>query len=232
MAEGNIKRERIITMLNVINDELVIEEKGIYSVEKFLLARRLMYWQVYLHKTSLVAEQLLIRVLKRAKELVENGTELKASRALDFFLKNKINMGKFSTQALDIFAGLDDYDIISAMKEWQYHDDFVLSTLCKMIIDRDLLKIRIKEEPIEQDNINKHLQKIMNGYKLSEKEAAYFVFKGEISNQAYHSDKQHIHIYYKNGTIKDIVQASDQLSLRVLSTPVTKYFLCYPKLKG
>ncbi|WP_339656385.1 HD domain-containing protein, partial [uncultured Salegentibacter sp.] len=138
-AEGNINSERLITMLNVVNDDLVIEEKGIYSVEKFLVARRLMYWQVYLHKTSLVAEQLLIRVLKRAKELVEKGEKLNASKALSYFLYNKIGPENFSSETLSVFARLDDYDIISAMKEWQYHNDFVLSNLCNMIINRDLL---------------------------------------------------------------------------------------------
>jgi len=146
VAEGNINSERLITMLNVVDDELVVEEKGIYSVEKFIIARRLMYWQVYLHKTGLVAEQLLIRVLKRAKELYESGHELKASDALMYFLKNKIAIGDFNPETLEVFSQLDDYDIVSAMKQWQFHEDFVLSKLCEMIINRNLLKIKLKNK--------------------------------------------------------------------------------------
>ena len=140
VPEGNINSERLITMLNVVNDELVVEEKGIYSVEKFLLARRMMYWQVYLHKTGLVAEQLLIRVLKRAKELVQNDVELEGSDALLYFLNNRITIEEFDDNTLDIFAQLDDYDIVSAMKTWQYHEDFVLKNLSDMIINRGLIK--------------------------------------------------------------------------------------------
>ena len=231
VSEGNINSERIITMLNVKDDELVIEHKGIYSVEKFLVARRLMYWQVYLHKTSLVAEQLVIRVLKRAKELSRQGVKLEASKALQFFLKNEITLNEFDDNCLDTFAKLDDYDIISAMKSWQHHEDFVLSNLCEMIIDRQLLKIKIKKKPIKEDILFIHLKSLMDKYNITEDEAKYFVFTGEISNQAYTRSKQNIKILYKSGKVDDVVKASDQLNLKALSKKVTKHYICYPKQK-
>ncbi len=229
VAEGNINSERLITMLNVVDDELVVEEKGIYSVEKFIVARRLMYWQVYLHKTGLAAEQLLIRVLKRSKELHNNGIKLVASEALLFFLENKIALDNFDNDTLDIFSQLDDFDIISAMKHWQYHDDFVLSNLSKMIINRDLLKIKLKNKVIKKKNLEKHIQNLTSTHNISEEEAQYFVFTGEISNQAYQLKHQGINILHKSGKIEDIVKASDQLNLKALSKPVTKYYICYPK---
>ncbi|MGB5419693.1 HD domain-containing protein [Algibacter sp.] len=231
VAEGNINSERLITMLNVVEDELVIEEKGIYSVEKFIIARRLMYWQVYLHKTGLAAEQLLIRVLKRAKELHENGHQLKASEALLYFLNNKISINNFNDETLQVFSRLDDYDIISAMKQWQFHDDFVLSNLCEMIINRNLLSIKLKNKKIKESSLKKHIDTIMNTYKVSEEEAKYFVFHGSISNQAYQLNTKRINILHKSGKIEDIVKASDQLNLKALSKPVTKYYICYPKVK-
>ncbi len=229
VAEGNINSERLITMLNVINDELVVEEKGIYSVEKFLLARRLMYWQVYLHKTSLVAESLLIRVLKRAKELVDGGEKLNASNALMFFLENKIKSDNFTGELLETFSKLDDYDIVSAMKEWTSSEDFVLRNLCNMIIDRDLLKIKIKKKAFSNEKINRLVDEFKGKYKISDEEARYFVFTGTISNQAYHQNRQNINILYKSSKIVDIVRATDQFNLKALSKPVTKYFICYPK---
>ncbi len=231
VAEGNINSERLITMLNVVDNELVVEEKGIYSVEKFLVARRLMYWQVYLHKTSLAAEQLLIRVLKRAKELTSLGVDLKASAALQFFLKQEITSENFNRETLDVFARLDDYDIIAAMKEWQFHEDFVLKNLCDMLINRDLLKVKLKNKKIKKEKLQVHAQKLMETYGISNEEANYFVFTGEISNQAYQIKKQHINILYKNGKIQDIIKASDQLNLKALSKTVTKYYICYPKEK-
>ncbi|EDP95826.1 HD domain-containing protein [Kordia algicida OT-1] len=231
VAEGNINSERIITMLSVVDDELVIEEKGIYSVEKFLVARRLMYWQVYLHKTSLVAEQLLIRVLKRAKELTLQGTKLQASAALSFFIENEISIEDFNYEVLDQFAKLDDYDIVSAMKEWMNEADFVLSNLCKMIINRDLLKIKIKNKKIATKKLQNETQSLMKQYNISKAEASYFVFSGEISNQAYKTTSQNINILMKTGKIQDVVKASDQLNLKALSKPVTKYYICYPKDK-
>lgn len=229
VAEGNINSERIITMLNVSKDELVIEEKGIYSVEKFLVARRLMYWQAYLHKTSLVAEQLLTRMLQRAKYLIKNGMELKSSDALTYFLKQEITPKNFDEDVLEIFSKLDDFDVISAMKEWQNCDDFVLRNLSTMIIDRDLLKIKLKNQRPNPDNVQKRIEKLMEKQKITKEEAGYFVFTGEISNQAYQKDAQQINILMKSGRIKDIVSASDQLNLNALSAPVTKYFMIYPK---
>ncbi|MCB0447229.1 MAG: HD domain-containing protein [Gelidibacter sp.] len=231
VAEGNINSERIITMLNVVDDELVIEEKGIYSVEKFLVARRLMYWQVYLHKTSLVAEQLLMRMLKRAKELTNKGIELKASSALSYFLQNEISLDNFNDTTLEIFSKLDDYDIISAMKEWQSHDDFVLRNLSDMIINRDLLKIKLKNKKIRREALEKHTQKLIEKYQISKEEASYFVFMGDISNQAYQLETQHINILHKSGKIEDIVKASDQLNLKALSKTVAISYNCYPKDK-
>ncbi|QHI35029.1 hypothetical protein IMCC3317_03750 [Kordia antarctica] len=231
VAEGNINSERIITMLSVVDDELVIEEKGIYSVEKFLVARRLMYWQVYLHKTSLAAEQLLIRVLKRAKELTLQGTQLQASAALSFFIQNEISIDDFNYDVLDRFAKLDDYDIVSAMKEWMSENDFVLSNLCKMIINRDLLKVKIKNKKISSKKLQIETQNLMNEYNITAAEAAYFVFSGEISNQAYKTTSQNINILLKSGKVQDVVKASGQLNLKALSKMVTKYYICYPKDK-
>lgn len=231
VAEGNINSERLITMLNVVEDELVVEEKGIYSVEKFLVARRFMYWQVYLHKTGLVAEQLLTRILKRAKELVQSGEVLNCSEPLNFFLTSEVNRHSFDTETLTVFAKLDDYDIVSAMKSWRNHEDFVLKNLCEMILDRDLLKIKMKNKPIKLSDLEMYNSALMDKYNISKEEADYFVFSGEITNLAYQSKKQHINIQLKSGKIKDIVKASDQLNLKALSKPVTKYYMCYPKKK-
>ncbi|MDT0646637.1 HD domain-containing protein [Zunongwangia sp. F260] len=230
-AEGNINSERLITMLNVVNDELVIEEKGIYSVEKFLVARRLMYWQVYLHKTSLVAEQLLIRVLRRAKELIDEGKTIKSSTALSYFLYNKVRKEDFNAEILEIFSRLDDYDIISAMKEWLDCDDFVLSNLCRMIINRELLKVKIKRKKPDALKMQKHRKKLQEKHHISEKEADYFVFSGEITNLAYKKENNTINILHKNGKISDVIKVSDQLNLKALSKTVVKYYICYPKSK-
>lgn len=229
VAEGNINAERLITMLNVVDDELVVEQKGIYSVEKFLVARRLMYWQVYFHKTSVGAEQLLMRVLKRAKELSDRGIDLKASRALSYFLQHDINNTNFTTDTLSIFAQLDDYDIVSGMKEWQHHDDFVLKNLCSMIINRDLLKVKLKNNKHKLGSVKVRKERLMERYKITAEEADYFVFTGEISNQAYELKTPRINILHKSGKIQDIINASDQLNLKALSKPVKKYYICYPK---
>ncbi|MEH6704483.1 MULTISPECIES: HD domain-containing protein [Galbibacter] len=229
VSEGNINSERIISMLNVVDDQLVVEEKGIYSIEKFLVARRLMYWQVYLHKTSLAAEQLLIKVLQRVKELHKKGETIHASSALEFFLDNEIGKTDFNEQILETFSRLDDIDILSAMKEWQFHEDFVLSNLCKILLERDLLKIKIKKKPIKEERVQAHLNEFINKYNVTENEAKYFVFNGLIENQAYYIDKQNIHILMKSGKIVDVAKASDQFNIKALSKPVTKYYMCYPK---
>ena len=228
VAEGNISSDRLIAMMNVLNDELVIEKKGIYSVEKFLIARRLMYWQVYLHKTSLVAEHMLVKVLMRAKELAENNVDLFCSSSLKYFLYNKTNKANFDSRVLDLFSKLDDYDLLSAIKEWTNHPDKTLSGLSNMIVDRNLLKVEIHDKAVSKIDISKHINKLMNSSGLTEKEASYFVFKGDISNQAYNSN-QPIKILNKKGVIEDIVKASDQLNLQALSKPVKKFFICYPK---
>ena len=228
VAEGNINSERLISMLNVRNDELVVEEKGLYSVEKFLIARRLMYWQVYLHKTSVVAEQILIRLLKRAKELVQQGQELTMSTALAFFVKNKISKDNFSQEVLEMFARLDDTDIISAMKEWQFHPDVVLSKLSKMLLNRDLLKIKVRLNDFEEQKI-KRLQKLSLAKGIEEKDMKYFVFTGVMSNRAYNPGKEIIKILTKNGRVVDLTKTSEAINLEPLSQVTERYYICYPK---
>lgn len=230
VAEGNINSERLIQMMNVVDDTLVIEEKGIYSVEKFLMARRLMYWQAYLHKTSLVAEVILTKVLKRAKELTQRGIVLPCSQPLLFFMQNKISQEDFDSKTLNLFAQLDDYDIISALKMWQYHDDFVLKSLSSMIINRDLLKVKISEEKFTQEQVDVLIAKFIKLNGLTYHDASYFVTRGKIKNQAYSKDSEPIRIYKKDKTVEDVVTASDQLNLKALTKPVTKYYICFPKV--
>ena len=229
VPEGTVNAQRLITMLNVKDDKLVVEEKGIYSVENFLVARRLMYWQVYLHKTGIVAEQLLVRVLKRAKELAAQGKELPANPSLKFFLNNTISLNDFSDEVLDTFSRLDDYDVISAMKMWAGNDDFVLSNLSKMLLNRDLLKIKVKSEPFSIQKVNEKRNKLVAKYAISNEEASFFVFTGKLENQAYSMEKDTINLLKKNGKIIDVAKASDQLNLEALSKSVVKYYMCYPK---
>ena len=230
VAEGNINSERLIQMMNVQDDYLVIEEKGIYSVEKFLVARRLMYWQAYLHKTSVVAELILTKILKRAKELTQKGILLPCSEPLQFFLQNKISLVDFDKSVLDKFSYLDDYDVLGAIKAWQFHDDFVLQSLCRMILNRDLLKIQMSDDKPNKENLLAIKNKYISIAKISDKEADYFVFKGKLKNQAYSKSSEPIRILKKDKTIEDVVEASDQLHLKALSKPVTKYFICFPKV--
>lgn len=229
VPEGTVNAQRLIAMLHVKNDRLVVEEKGIYSVENFLVARRLMYWQVYLHKTGIVAEQLLVRVLKRAKQLSAQGVALPASNSLKFFLNNNINLKDFSEEVLDTFSKLDDFDIISAMKTWVSNDDFVLKNLSKMLLNRDLLKVKVKSQPFSSQKIKEKRNKLVEKYNISEEEAAFFVFTGKLENQAYSMEKDTINLLKKNGKIIDVAKASDQLNLEALSKSVVKYYLCYPK---
>lgn len=230
VAEGNINSDRLIQMMNVVDDTLVIEEKGIYSVEKFLMARRLMYWQAYLHKTSLVAEVILTKVLKRAKELTQRGIVLPCSQPLLFFMQNKITQEDFDSKTLNLFAQLDDYDIISALKMWQYHDDYVLRSLSSMIINRDLLKVKISDEKYTQEQVDALLAKFIKLNGLSYHDASYFVTRGKIKNQAYNKEAEPIRIYKKDKSIVDVVTASDQLNSKALTKPVTKYYICFPKV--
>jgi len=228
--EGNVNSERLIQMLNVQDDVLVMEEKGIYSIEKFLMARRLMYWQAYLHKTSVVAELTLTKILKRAKELAIKGEVLFGSPFLLFFLNNKIELNQIDKTILDKFSNLDDYDVLGAIKQWQYHDDFVLSSLSTMIINRNLLKIELSEEKIDKIKLSDLKNKYAKQYGISDKEVEYFVFKGKIKNEAYSKSSEPIRILKKDRTIENVVEASDQMHLKALSKTVTKYFICYPKV--
>ena len=229
VPEGTVNAQRLIAMLHVKDDKLVVEEKGIYSVENFLVARRLMYWQVYLHKTGIVGEQLLVRVLKRAKQLSAKGVVLPASNGLRFFLNNNISINDFSEEVLDTFSKLDDYDIISAMKIWVSNDDFVLKNLSKMLLNRDLLKIKVKPQDFSNQKIEEKRKKLAETYAISEEDASYFVFKGKLENQAYSMEKDTINLLKKNGKIIDVAKASDQLNLEALSKSVVKYYMCYPK---
>ena len=226
VSEGNINPQRIIAMLTVKDDTLIVEEKGIYSIEEFLVARRLMYWQVYLHKTSIGAEFVLIRILARVKELTQQGKKLPMTTALRFFVENHITKETFDRHALHLFAQLDDYDIISGLKEWQYGDDWVLAKLSQMILNRDLLRVKLYKSPVEKEKVQELLQETAQQLNISEDLAHYFVFTGEISNTAYRKDEQNILIYTKNNKIVDVTKASDQMNLDALSTKVTKYYLC------
>lgn len=229
VAEGNVNSERLIQMMNVVDDVLVIEEKGIYSVEKFLMSRRLMYWQAYLHKTSLVAELILTKVLKRAKELTLKGVQLPCSEPLLFFLQNRIALENFDANILDLFSQLDDFDIISALKSWQRQDDFILSSMSKMIINRDLPKIKVVTDKALLDEIGPLQERFAAENNLSIADTNYFIFKGKIKNQAYSKEAEPIRILKKDRTIEDVVEASDQLNLKSLSKLVTKYYICFPK---
>lgn len=229
VAEGNVNSERLIQMMNVEDDALVIEEKGIYSVEKFLMSRRLMYWQAYLHKTSLAAELILTKILKRAKELTLKGVVLPCSEPLQFFMQNKIDFESFDTETLDLFSQLDDFDVISALKAWQKNDDFILASLSKMIINRDLLKIQLTGDKVAIDDLNPLKERFAAENNISIADTNYFIFKGKIKNQAYDKEAEPIRILKKDRTVEDVIESSDQLNLKSLSKSVTKYYICFPK---
>ena len=226
VSEGNINSQRIIAMLTVKDDTLIVEEKGIYSIEEFLVARRLMYWQVYLHKTSIGAEFVLVKLLARVKELTHQGKKLPMTTALRFFVENHITKETFDSHALELFAQLDDYDIISGLKEWQYGEDWVLAKLSQMILNRDLLRVRLYRSPVEKEKVQELLREAAEQLQIPEELASYFVFTGEISNTAYRKDEQNILIYTKNNKIIDVTKASDQMNLDALATKVPKYYLC------
>jgi len=228
VTEGNISSDRLIVMMNVANDELVIEKKGIYSVEKFLIARRLMYWQVYLHKTGLVAENMLVKILQRAKELALQNVALPATKTMQYFLYNQITKENFTDETLVIFSKLDDYDVLSAIKEWTTHSDKVLSKLSTMIMNRNLLKINIQDKKFTKEEATKQREKLTSKFNIDAEFAHYFVFEGSVSNQAYNTENP-IKIMSKNNKILDIATASDQLNLLALTKPVEKFYLCYPK---
>ena len=231
VSEGIISSDRIIKMLTVVKDELAIEAKGVYSIEKFIIARRLMYWQVYLHKTVLSAEFLLINILKRAKELAENGTELFSTPSLKVFLYNKIDKKSFinDTTILDAFSELDDYDIFASIKVWAKHTDKILSKLCNNLQNRILYKIELQKEIFKKDYITLKKETVKKKYLLTNEEAGYFVFTESISNNAYNPANEKINILYKDNQLIDIAEAADLLNISALAKPVKKHFLCYPK---
>jgi len=229
VAEGTINSERLITMLHVKNDNLVVEEKGIYSVESFIVSRRIMYWQVYLHKTALVAEKLLEKILKRAKELSLSDIELPATKTLSIFLKQPINKAHVSHENLKLFSKLDDYDVLAAIKEWISSDDKILSKLSESLINRRLPKVVLQNEPFTKDQLSTIKQWVKEKFNYNDAELDYFVYHGEICNQAYDATKNNIQIIYKNGSLKDVTEASDHLNIQALSNPVYKYYICYPK---
>ena len=231
VSEGVISSDRIIKMLNVVDDHIVVEEKGIYSIEKFLIARRLMYWQVYLHKTVIAGEQLLCKILKRAKELALSKEDLFCTPALNHFLVNTINNQMFIREGdnLETFAGLDDTDIMAAVKIWAGSKDFVLSKLCRDLVHRNLYHTDITNEVPDEAFVNELSQKAVKKYGISEYEASYFVFTDEVRNNAYKTDDGSILILMKNGTVKDITAASDNSNLEALKKTVKKYILCYYK---
>lgn len=235
VTEGTIGSDRIIKMLNVRNDGLVVEYKGIYSIEKFLISRRLMYWQVYLHKTVLSAENMLVNVLRRAKELMMNGEELFATPALAVFLKHHITLDCFLKQSfaekknlLELFVELDDNDLVSAMKQWQYHEDKILAYLAGAVINRKLFRIKIKNSAFPAQRIQRMEEEIMSRWGVSRDKLDYFLIRGSITNNAYAAGSDKINILMKNGKVKEINEASD-INLSSLSQTVRKYFVCYPK---
>ena len=232
VTEGNIGSARIIKMLDVADDRLVVESKGIYSIENFLTARRLMYWQVYLHKTSVAYEKMLISTLLRAKELASQGVELFASPALRFFLYNDINPTEFynNPDCLENFIQLDDNDIWTALKVWSTHTDKVLSTLSMGMINRNIFKVEISSEPISEDRKKELTLHISQQLGITLSEANYFVSTPSIEKNMYDPADDSIDIIYKDGTIKNIAEASDMLNISLLSKKVKKYYLCYQRL--
>ncbi len=232
--EGAVSYERIIEMMNVHDGNLVIEQKGIYSIENFIVARRLMYWQVYLHKTVLCVEQMVVKAIERARYLMAQGKKMDASPALAYFLSNRVALKDFvnNDKALDYYSQLDDVDIFSAFKYWRYNDDVVLRMLCEAILDRRLFKIEIGKKPFSATRIDALKAKAIKNFKLTADEAAYLVFSDSTSNYAYNPNENRINILTNSGEIVDIAEASDQLNIAVLSVAVTKQFLFYPKELG
>jgi len=232
VTEGMVSSDRIIKLLNIKDNNLVVEEKGIYSIEKFLIARRLMYWQVYLHKTVIAAEQLLVKILERAREVAQRGEQLFATPALKHFLYNNINAENFSSNNdnLENFSLLDDHDVMTAIKVWQKHDDFILKTLCTNLITRKLYKVEISSNLPDINRLNQIKKNVIEKLSISEKEVNYFVFTGSVNNMAYKIGNGSINILMKNGELKDIAIVSDNANLEALSKTVTKNILCFARL--
>lgn len=236
VTEGAIGSDRIIKMLNVVDDHLVVDVKGIYSIEKFLVARRLMYWQVYLHKTVIAAEWLLIQIFRRARALAEHNQEIFATPSLRYFLYQRINPERlksdflYRNKAISNFSDLDDNDIMVAIKEWMKSDDRVLSQLCYNFINRKLFKIEVQNSNFDPNQIKQLQLSAQKHYELKNlDDAGFFVFSESISNHAYTNFDDRIQILFKDGKLQDIAEASDMLNISVLSKVVKKYFLCYPK---
>lgn len=231
VSEGVISFDRIIKMFNVFDDNLVIEEKGIYSIEKFLIARRLMYWQVYLHKTVIAGEMILVKLLERAKELSALGEDLFAAPSLKYFLENDISETNFFAQHenLEHFTNLDDQDIYAAVKVWVKHPDKILAKLCQMLTSRNLYKVEMGNEMAPQDRVEFLKDAVVNLLGIKPEEARYFVFTDAIQNRAYNAGVGNIKILMKNNDIVDIAKASDLSNLESLQKTVEKYILCYPR---
>jgi len=229
VTEGNIGSARILKMLNLKNDKLVIEAKGIYSIENFLMARRLMYWQVYLHKTAVAAENMLINTLHRAKELASRGVELNVTPALHYFLYRLVDNLTFEVQpeSLDLFVELDDNDIWCALKVWANHPDKVLSLLSRGLVNRNLFKIEMSQTPFSDDIIVEKTYKYAEKYDLSFADASYLLSADAITTDMYREEDDSIAILYKDGSIKDISNASDMLNIQLLSKKIKKYYLCF-----
>ena len=231
VQEGIIGSERIINMLNIVNDKIVVESKGIYSVEKFLIARRLMYWQVYFHKTVVCAEQMLIKILKRAKELRQNKIPLFSTSALQLFLDNNYTLDDFKSNptVFEAFTQLDDFDIMASIKEWQNHSDKVLSTLANNIVKRKLFKVKLLNQPLKQYEIKIIKNSICKSYGIAKEDVNYFFLEGEITNNAYKLNNSDINILFKDNITKNLITAADKSTISALSNTVKKYFYCYPK---
>jgi uncharacterized protein len=230
VAEGAIGADRLIKMLDVVDDELVVEAKGILSIENFLNARRLMYWQVYLHKTSICAETMLIQAIKRARELINDGQAVFASPDLTVFLKQNVTINDFENNPayLQAFTKLDDYDIWSCVKIWTNHSDLILSTICQLLLDRKLYKIQFQDEPFTDQQIQEIKIKLAE-QNIPENWQKYTIIQGISSNAAYISSKQGILIKMKDGSVRDIADASDLPTIKALSNIVRKYYICWSK---
>jgi hypothetical protein len=231
VSEGVINTERIIKMLTIEDDKVVVEEKGIYSIEKYIVARRLMYWQVYLHKTVIAAESMLMRILSRAKQLTREGELLFATPSLQYFLANSVREEDIDSNPglLDIFSRLDDFDIFTSIKVWAEHHDPILGNLCKMLVNRHLFRIEMQQEPFNKHYVNKIRKQITASFGVSGDEADNLIIENSTANYAYHPQSDKINILHKNGQVVDIASVSDQLNISVLHKSVVKYFLCYPK---
>lgn len=230
VSEGVVNYNRIIDMINVKNGKLVVEAKGIYSIEKFLVSRRIMYWQVYLHKTVICAEEMLIQILNRAKELVKNKIEIIASEPLMYFLKNNISKKDFeNSNALEKYALLDDVDVFAAVKSWINHKDRVLSFLCKSLIDRNLFKIIMQDEKISQNFLEKKRKELLEKHKLNNEEIDKLLITNKMTIFLYNSKENKINILYKNDKLVDFTEATDQWNISAWEKPVTKHYVCFPK---